>query len=85
MGNPPKVEMMPADKQARLDRLLNEKSEGMISPEDEAALEQLVAEAEQLMVENAKRLASFAEDESPAAPSSAVPVTVWVKPPSSTN
>ena len=85
MNSPPNVEAMSAEKQTRLDQLLNKHSEETISLEEKAELKRLVAEAEQLMVENAKRLARFAENESPAAPSSAMPVTVWVKPPSSTN
>jgi hypothetical protein len=43
-------------------------------------LGQLVAEAEQVMVENAQRLAAFHQQATSSAPVNAVPVTVWVKP-----
>jgi hypothetical protein len=56
---PPKVQRFPAAKQRRLDRLLEKNSEGTITSRDKATLEQLVAEAEQLMVENARRLAAL--------------------------
>lgn len=54
---PPRVRRFPVAKQRRLDRLLDKNSEGTITPNKKAALEQLVAEAEQLMVANARRLA----------------------------
>lgn len=63
-----------------MDALLEKNSEGAITPAEKARLEQLVAEAEALMVENAKRLARFARRRPDAAPADAVPVTVWVKP-----
>lgn len=85
MNNPPKVEMMPSEKQARLDQLLDENSEGTISPEGMRELQALVSEAEKLMIENSKRLAEFVQLESPVTPQSAMPVTVWVKSQSSTN
>jgi hypothetical protein len=43
-------------------------------------LEQLVVEAEQLMVANAQLLARFSQSEAAAQPAGAVPVTVWVTP-----
>jgi hypothetical protein len=75
---PPKVQRFPAVKQRRLNRLLERNSEGSITPREKAALEQLVAEAEHLMVENARRLAAFSKRDS--ARRRAVPVTVWVQP-----
>lgn len=80
MPQPPKPTRLAPEKQTLLDKLLNENSEGTISDADRAVLLELVAEAERLMVENAKQLADFAEQESPAVPGNAVPVTVWVKP-----
>jgi len=76
----PKLKKFPPAKQRRMDELLDKQSEGIISPAERARLQQLVAEAEQLMVENGKLLAAFAaSDASPPAPG-AVPVTVWVAP-----
>ncbi len=80
MATPPQPKRFSSEKQALLDDLLEQNSEGTISPEDNAVLVELVAEAERLMVENSKRLADFAQSESPAAPASAIPVTVWIKP-----
>jgi hypothetical protein len=77
---PPRLEKFPAAKQRRLDELLEKNSEGTITPKEKAKLEQLVAEAERLMVANAKRLASFAQSETARPPSGAVPVTVWISP-----
>jgi len=77
---PPKLEKLPAAKQRRLDELLEKNSEGTITSRERMRLEQLVAEAEQLMIANAKRLAKFAEDEAPSRRAPAVPVTVWVQP-----
>jgi len=77
---PPRIVKLPAAKQRRLDQLLEKNSEGAISPREQALLERLVAEAERLMVANARRLARFAEDEEGNSPANAVPVTVWVKP-----
>ena len=53
---PPNIEKFPAAKQRRLDELLDKNSEGTISPREKARLEQLVAEAEQLMAANARGL-----------------------------
>lgn len=74
---PPKLPKFPRAKQRRLDRLLDKNSEGTITPKEKATLEELVAEAEQLMVANARRLAKFYHRDRPAG---AVPVTVWVQP-----
>jgi hypothetical protein len=76
---PPKLKKLPAIKQERMDELLERNREGSISPSEKAKLEQLVAEAEQLIVENAKRLALFHRKEAPEAPAEAIPVTIWVK------
>lgn len=77
---PPKVKAFPAAKQRQLDALLDKNSEGTITAAERARLERLVAEAERLMVENAKRLARFSQSEAAAQPAAAVPVTVWVTP-----
>jgi hypothetical protein len=53
---PPKVKKFPAAKQRALDHLLEKNSEGSITPNERIRLEQLVSEAESLMVANAKRL-----------------------------
>ena len=58
-SGPPKLTKFSAAKQRRLDALLDENSEGTITPRGKARLEQLVAEAERLMVANAKKLAAF--------------------------
>lgn len=76
---PPKLTKFPAAKQRRMDGLLEKNAEGTITPVERSRLEQLVAEAEQLMVANAKLLAEFSKHDSPQAPASAVPLTVWVK------
>jgi len=77
---PPKLRKFPAAKQRRLDELLERNSEGIITPSERGRLEQLVGEAEELMVANARLLARFADAESETSPVAAVPVTVWVKP-----
>jgi hypothetical protein len=76
----PKPVKFAAAKQRRLDQLLEKNSEGTLTSKEKAKLEQLVAEAEQLMVANAKRLAKFAERARKRAPTTAVPVTIWVQP-----
>jgi hypothetical protein len=76
----PKVRRFPAAKQRRLDRLLEKNSEATITPREKMTLEQLVAEAQELMVANAKRLAEFSKREAAQPPVGAVPVTVWVQP-----
>ena len=77
---PPKLQKFPAARQRRLDQLLEKNSEGTITRKEKGTLEQLVAEAEHLMVANAKRLAEFAHGEAVRAPVGAVPVTIWVQP-----
>jgi hypothetical protein len=77
---PPKVKKFPVAKQRLLDELLEKNSNGAITPVERVRLEQLVGEAERLMVANAKRLAQFSLKESAGPPAGAVPVTVWVKP-----
>ena len=76
---PPKAKKFPAAKQLRLDELLEKNSEGTITPAETTRLKSLVAEAEQLMVANAKQLADFSRQETAGTPVGAVPVTVWVK------
>jgi hypothetical protein len=77
---PPTVKKLPAAKQRALDELLEKNSEGTITAADRTRLERLVAEAEELMVANAKRLARFSQGDRGGVPPGAVPVTVWVKP-----
>ena len=76
---PPRPRKFPAAKQRRLDELLEKNSQGTITAAEKTRLEQLVTEAEQLMVANAERLAEFLGKDGDVPPS-AVPVTVWVKP-----
>lgn len=76
---PPKPKKFPVAKQRQLDELLDKNSEGTITPAEMSRLEKLVAEAEKLMVANARRLAEFSENETEGSPAGAVPVTVWVK------
>ena len=57
MLRPPRVQKLSAAKQRRLDELLDKNSEGTITDQERQTLEKLVGEAEQLMVENAQRLA----------------------------
>ena len=78
MLRPPRVQKLSAAKQRRLDELLNKNSEGTITDQERRMLEKLVGEAEQLMVENAQRLATFSQKSRPAR--SAVPVTIWLQP-----
>ncbi|MBI1830877.1 MAG: hypothetical protein HYR84_05425 [Planctomycetes bacterium] len=77
---PPKVRKFPAAKQRRLDDLLEKNSEGTITPHEAEILAKLVAEAEELMVANAKRLAEFTKTEPAHPPARAVPVTIWIQP-----
>lgn len=77
---PPKPRKFPAAKQRRLDELLEKNSAGTISPTERNKLEQLVSEAETLMVANAKLLARFFRQEAVLTPDNAVPVTVWITP-----
>jgi hypothetical protein len=76
---PPRIEKLPAAKQRRLDALLDKNSEGTITPKEKERLEQLVVEAERLMVANTKRLARFARGNGKRAIPNGVPVTVWVQ------
>src|SRR5437660_12372307 len=78
-GVPPKVQKFPAAKQRRLDLLLEKNSEGTITLKEKASLEQLVAEAQQLMMANARRLADFSKGQRAHRHADAVPVTVWVQ------
>jgi len=77
---PPKLRKFPAAKQRRMDELLDKNREGLITASERSRLEQLVAEAEQLAVANARLLARFAQRDTVDLPSGAVPVTVWVMP-----
>lgn len=53
---PTKLKQFPAAKQRRMDELLEKNSEGTITLAGKTRLKMLIAEAEQLMVANAKRL-----------------------------
>lgn len=53
-NSPPKIRKFPVAKQRRLDQLLDKNSEGTITDSERLALSELVSEAEQLMVDNAK-------------------------------
>jgi hypothetical protein len=53
---PPKVRKLAAAKQQRLDSLLEKNAAGSLSDAERTKLTALVDEAEQLMVENARRL-----------------------------
>jgi hypothetical protein len=77
---PPTINEFPPAKQQRLDALLDRNAEGALDDGEEVELESLVADAEALMVANARLLADFARGQSPAPPTGAVPVTVWVTP-----
>ena len=77
-SDPPKLEKFPAAKQRRLDQLLEKNSAGTLTIREQAKLNQLVAEAEALMVANARLLADFTLSEAGPTPTGAVPVTVWV-------
>ena len=74
------MKKLPAARQQRMDELLERNREGAITAPEKAKLKELVAEAEHLMAENAKRLAAFHSQETGEVPAGAVPVTVWVKP-----
>lgn len=76
----PEIKKLQPARQRRMDELLEKNSEGTITPTEKARLEELVAEAEQLMVENSRRIAEALSEEGTEAPSGAVPVTVWVQP-----
>ena len=77
---PPRLKKFPVLRQRRLDELLDKNAEGTITPAERAKLEQLVAEAEQVMVDNAKRLAKSPLGDIVKSDAESVPVTVWVKP-----
>lgn len=72
------VRLLPA-KQRRLDLLLDKNADGVISARERAELVKLVAEAEQLMAANARRVRRMSLD-SAKPMKTAVPVTVWVQP-----
>ena len=77
---PPKITKFAPAKQRRLDQLLEKNAEGTITAKEKEKLEALVAEAEELMIDNSQRFAEFARSQSPQPPPGAVPVTVWVNP-----
>lgn len=77
---PPQLLNFPIAKQRRLDELLEKNREGTITKRELTSLRKLVADAEQLMVANAQRLAEFSNAVRSGVPSNAVPVTVWIAP-----
>ncbi|MCE9552862.1 MAG: hypothetical protein K8T91_05735 [Planctomycetes bacterium] len=77
---PPTLKKFAPAKQRRLDALLEKNAEGKITASEKTRLEALVAEAERLMVSNARLLVEFSKSHPVSPPSGAVPVTVWVKP-----
>jgi hypothetical protein len=77
---PPKLRKFPAAKQRRIDQLLDKNRESLITASERSRLEQLVAQAEELAVANARLLARFAQHDTVDLPSGAVPVTVWGRP-----
>jgi hypothetical protein len=72
------IKKFPAAKQRRMDRLLDKNSEGTISAAEKTELRGLVKEAEELTVENYKRLYEFTKMNGGGPSPNAVPVTVWV-------
>ncbi len=78
-ASPPRIQKFPTFKQRRLDQLLEKNSNGTIRGKEKADLERLVAEAQELMIANAKLLVRFSKQEMPRPPANAVPVTVWVR------
>jgi len=63
-----------------MDELLDKNSDGTITPSEKTRLKQLVSEAEDLMVSNARLLARLSKDERTVPPPGGVPLTVWVIP-----
>jgi hypothetical protein len=82
---PPPIVRLSAAKQRQLDALLEKNQEGTITTIEKTKLDKLVSEAEQLMVDNAKRLADFARRTGDKGPIGSTPVTVWVRPTSVDN
>jgi hypothetical protein len=78
--SPPKIKKFSPAKQRRLDQLLERNAAGKVTANEKAKLKTLVAQAEELMVANSRRIAEFAKSQLPQAPLGAVPVTVWVSP-----
>jgi hypothetical protein len=74
------VKTFESAKQLRLDELLEKNAADALLPAERSELESLVAEAERLMIDNARVLADFARDHTPQPPLPAMPVTVWVTP-----
>jgi hypothetical protein len=77
---PPKLRKLSPAKQRRLDELLDKNSERTITADERTELEALVAQAEKVMVGNAKSLAEFADRDKAGTRARAVPVTIWVQP-----
>ena len=75
---PPTAKSFADAKQRLMDELLNKHSEQPLSGAELQQLEQLVQEAEALMVENATTMAEYALNEPNPDSTGAVPVTVWV-------
>lgn len=82
---PSVIRRFPLAKQRRMDGLLDKNREGTITAKELSVLKRLVAEVEQLMVANAKKLAAFAERGGDQHPANGVAVTVWVSPATTAN
>lgn len=62
-----------------MDGLLDRNNRGKISTSEKTELENLVAEAERLMVENTKRLSQYCHRHTAKQEARGTPVTVWVR------
>ncbi|MFL5246152.1 MAG: hypothetical protein ACJ8FY_29130 [Gemmataceae bacterium] len=60
--------------------MLEKNSEGTTTTKEKLTLEHLVAEAQELMVANGRRLLEFSKKDAARPSADAVPVTVWVQP-----
>jgi hypothetical protein len=76
----PDLQTFAPAKHQRLDLLLEKNAEGPIFKEEESELTALVAEAEQVMIANARQMADVARSQASQPPPAAIPVTVWVIP-----
>lgn len=82
-SKPPLAKRFPAAKQRQMDELLTKHANGSISPDEFQVLEKLVADAEELIADNAQRMSEFVASQPEPIPPQAIPVTVWVNPASS--
>ena len=75
----PDIRRFPADKQARMDELLDLNNDGVISPDEELELDRLVEEAQRLMIDNLRRMEAFYGSPVDSQRGRAVPIAVWVR------